>query len=288
MRASVSWRRLGLLCALLLGAAALYAAVFIILYRTPPNNEQIFSDGGPSPPLNIYVSFSDMYPVREEVLVHVDFAAIEGKPHGVHYPGVPPRDLIVHVDDRNAIQDVRLPAGESAQPAVLSLSLNGSVGNYPFDQYDGSILISAAGMQSGVPQPVRLTVWPVMSSWNIRVEQAVPVAAAVDGVALEIRIARPASYIVIAIAVYSAMALLGISGLTIGSLAFLGIRRIEATLTGTLGAMVFAIPALRAALPGTPPLGGHADVLVFVWVELAVIIGLMLFVLTWARRGSSG
>jgi hypothetical protein len=143
-------------------------------------------------------------------------------------------------------------------------------------------------MQSGVPQPVRLTVWPVMSSWNIRVEQAVPVAAAVDGVALEIRIARPASYIVIAIAVYSAMALLGISGLTIGSLAFLGIRRIEATLTGTLGAMVFAIPALRAALPGTPPLGGHADVLVFVWVELAVIIGLMLFVLTWARRGSSG
>jgi hypothetical protein len=51
--------------------------------------------------------------------------------------------------------------------------------------------------------------------------------------------------------------------------------------------MVFAVPALRGALPGVPPLGGHADVLVFVWVELAVILGLTLFVITWARRGPS-
>jgi hypothetical protein len=56
------------------------------------------------------------------------------------------------------------------------------------------------------------------------------------------------------------MALLGLSRLTIGALVFLGIRRIETTLIASLGSMIFAVPALRSALPGVPPLGGHADV----------------------------
>lgn len=73
----------------------------------------------------------------------------------------------------------------------------------------------------------------------------------------------------------------------IGALVFLGVRRVEATLTGTLSAMIFAVPALRSSLPGVPPLGGHADIVVFVWVELAVIIGLILFMIAWMERGLS-
>jgi Domain of unknown function (DUF4436) len=33
-----------------------------------------------------------------------------------------------------------------------------------------------------------------------------------------------------------------------------------------------------------PPLGVHADLLVLVWVQLAVILGLSLFVITWVSR----
>jgi hypothetical protein len=75
--------------------------------------------------------------------------------------------------------------------------------------------------------------------------------------------------------------------LIIGSLVFVGVRRIEVTLTGALGAVIFALPALRGALPGAPPLGVRADALVFFWAELAAIIGFCLFVLAWARRGAS-
>ena len=67
---------------------------------------------------------------------------------------------------------------------------------------------------------------------------------------------------------------------------FVGARKVEATLLGALGAMVFAVPALRNVLPGAPPLGVRADAFVFLWVQLAVILGLTLFVATWARRGS--
>jgi hypothetical protein len=42
--------------------------------------------------------------------------------------------------------------------------------------------------------------------------------------------------------------------------------------------------ALRGIMPGAPPLGIHADALILVWVQLAVILGLTLFVITWVSR----
>jgi uncharacterized protein DUF4436 len=46
----------------------------------------------------------------------------------------------------------------------------------------------------------------------------------------------------------------------------------------------FLHTALRGLMPGAPPLGVHADLLVLVWVQLAVILGLSLFVITWVSR----
>jgi len=277
-------RRALTLSAFLLASALLYIGVFTLLYRVPPHTEQIFAESESASPLNIYITMVDMDPVREELTVHLDFATIVG-PHGGHYPGVPPRNMVVHVGDGNSVQDINLQAQTSAAPITLRVWMRGSVGDYPFDRYHGHISVSATPTAEGAPQPVRLIVWPVMSNWKIAAEQADPPLS--SRIALDVQVTRPTPFIVIAIAVYTAMALVGLSGLTIGALIFLGVRRIETTLTGTLAAMVFAVPALRGSLPGVPPLGGHADVLVFVWVELAVILGLTLFVITWARRGSS-
>jgi hypothetical protein len=57
-------------------------------------------------------------------------------------------------------------------------------------------------------------------------------------------------------------------------------------LAGTLGAMIFALPALRNALPGAPPFGVRGDLLIFFWAELAAIIALSLIVGAWAHRGA--
>ena len=55
-----------------------------------------------------------------------------------------------------------------------------------------------------------------------------------------------------------------------------------AWLTGSL----FAMPALRALLPGAPPLGSWIDILVFFWVEIATMISLATFVLFWIRQST--
>jgi Domain of unknown function (DUF4436) len=260
-------------------AAVLYSGVFAVLYSHAAYSELEFAEPGSTTPLNIYVTMIDMDPVREELRVHLDFATEIG-PHGKHFPGVPRRDVTVHVGDGSFVQDIALKAQQSASPITLRISLRGFVSDYPFDLYEGRISVSA--FEKVMPQPLRLTVWPAMSQWTVGIEQTDPAATSNPGVDLAIRITRPTPFVVIAVAVYTAMAVVGLSGLMVGALVFLGVRRVEATLTGTLSAMIFAVPALRSSLPGVPPLGGHADIVV-----LAVIIGLILFMIAWMERGPS-
>jgi hypothetical protein len=59
-------------------------------------------------------------------------------------------------------------------------------------------------------------------------------------------------------------------------------RRAEAALIGAIAAIAFAMPVLRNALPGAPPLGVRADMFVFLWTA---VIGLALVTLDWARTG---
>jgi hypothetical protein len=47
--------------------------------------------------------------------------------------------------------------------------------------------------------------------------------------------------------------------------------------------MIFALPSMRNIMPGAPPLGVHADSIVFLWAEVAVVIGLVLVISAWAR-----
>ena len=107
-----------------------------------------------------------------------------------------------------------------------------------------------------------------------------------DELQLQFAISRTGAVSFFGLAIYSAMLVMMVCALTISSLVFLGVRRIEVTLIGVLGAMIFALPALRNALRGARPLGVHADILIFFWAELGAVIALCLFISAWARQGS--
>jgi hypothetical protein len=68
-------------------------------------------------------------------------------------------------------------------------------------------------------------------------------------------------------------------------LTFTDVRPAETGLIGSLAAIAFALPVLRNALPGSPPLGIQADMWVFLWAELAAVLALALVVFKWAKAG---
>ena len=63
-------------------------------------------------------------------------------------------------------------------------------------------------------------------------------------------------------------------------------RRIEPALIGWGAALLFALPALRNAMPGAPPIGAWIDILVFLWVIVIAVISYLVVVSTWVRKSA--
>lgn len=266
--------------------AAVYVILFANFYHRPSAVETVFGDvqdkaAAAEEPLDIYLEVLNVDPVRQAIQVRLDFGS-RGGPGGLRYPSWPGGNVTVELSDGSDRQDIDLQAGRPTNSRTIELCAHGALENYPFDGYAAMLWIRAVGGKPGIGTalPVRLTTWDEMASWHVTMAPA-----GGDGLALKLRAERPAAHVFFAMLLFVALILIAASALTIGALTFLGLRKIEAALVGALGAMVFAVPALRNVLPGAPPLGVRADGFVFLWVQFAVAVGLFLFVATWARRG---
>jgi hypothetical protein len=131
--------------------------------------------------------------------------------------------------------------------------------------------------------PVRVTMWEGVLGYNLHTTgQPGPDP---DDVELVTGITRSGAFALFALCAYGAMVVLGCCALAVGILTFTDVRQAEATLIGALAAIAFALPVLRNALPGSPPIGVEADIWVFLWTELAAVLALALLVFKWARTG---
>jgi hypothetical protein len=275
-------RRIAVAVGLLVAATLLYIGLYALLHRHQPGVESVLGVTGSEPPLDLTLNVLSVDPVREVINVRVEIVRPSQSRLWTTSSSADVRGFVVHVDDRFLTYQVT--ADESGAKSIMEIGLNGSINGYPLDHYAGRLSISASKKGSGASQPIRLTVWPLVSNWTVEMSHSDQSSETTGGVGLNIHVRRPTSFIVMAFAFYAAMALIGLSGLTIGTLVFLGVRPLQPPITGALAAMVFSIPALRGIMPGAPPLGVHADALVLVWVQLAVILGLTLFVVTWVSR----
>ena len=196
-------------------------------------------------------------------------------------------DFLIKVKRGKQIEHVHIGAGQPLPEVTFEFDLEeGNVRDYPLDRYVSAMTLAASDRsQDGTeaPLPIRVTVWEGLLGYTVKAQQAAVQNA--DDLQLQFAVRRTGAVLFVGIAIYGAIAVMALCALVIGSLVFIGMRRIEVTLAGALGAVIFAVPALRSALPGTPPLGVRADIVIFFWAELGAVIALSLFVAAWARRG---
>jgi uncharacterized membrane protein YkgB len=289
MREAAAIRRRALILGAFLSVVAIaYIAAFVAAKAVVAFGQETFTPPmvGSSPPLGVYLDVTEIDPVRQSMDVRLDVATGPAA-HGTSYFGKLDRDVELQVSDGESAQELRLRRGEPLSSATFVAGLQGAVSRYPFDTYSRTIAVAAVELNSKGERtaiPVRITVWEGVPTWLLRVTKARPAGAAQE-LALTFTAYRPASHVFFSCVVYGLMVLIAICSVVIGSLTFVGLRRIEVTLVGALTAMVFALPLVRGVLPGSPPLGVLADVLVLLWAEIAVTIGLGLYVTAWALRG---
>jgi hypothetical protein len=194
------------------------------------------------------------------------------------------RDLTLLVTHDETVEEVKLAAADHLATSTFEVDLNkGNVTHYPLDAYQARFDVQLLEGKSSLKLPVRVTMWEGVLGYNLHTTSQ-PGSDPYD-VELTTAITRSGAFALFALCAYGAMIMLACCALAIGILTFIDVRRPEATLVGALAAIVFALPVVRNALPGSPPLGVEADLWVFLWTELAAVLALALQVFKWAKSG---
>jgi predicted membrane channel-forming protein YqfA (hemolysin III family) len=61
-------------------------------------------------------------------------------------------------------------------------------------------------------------------------------------------------------------------------------RRFQSPMTTWYAAMLFAVVPLRNALPGSPAFGSWIDLTIVLWVLVALVVSMLLYVAAWWRH----
>jgi hypothetical protein len=176
----------------------------------------------------------------------------------------PDRDLVLVFTHGKSGHEFRFPANEPIPVTAFELDLTGgSVAEYPFDTYRADLTVQCfanALPPAGEAQalPTQVTVSEAVLGFHL--EPSEQPGSNPREVRLRFEIHRSGAFALFALAAYSAMVVLACSALTIGILAFTGVRRPDAPFVGALGAIVFALPALRDAAGRTTARGACGSI----------------------------
>jgi hypothetical protein len=131
--------------------------------------------------------------------------------------------------------------------------------------------------------PISLDLYESLHGFSLGAtsDPADPEQAAVD---VDFKIDRAGSTVFFATFVMLLMWCLAIGAVSLMLWVTVGGRKIELAMFSFLGALLFAFPAVRNAVPGSPPIGAFSDYLAFFWAEGLVATSLIVILAAWALR----
>jgi hypothetical protein len=283
-RLSPLLRRAIILAALLIGCAIVYGIILarFDLSRQPGEAEL----GAPTGTARIalYVQPIQIDVVNESMQVRISVV-----PPSDAKATIADRDFLLTIQRDGQVERVQINAGQLLPEITFGFDLHeGDVRDYPLDRYVSLMTLAASERAQGGSEkslPIHVTAWEGVLGFDVKAKSVTSQRS--EELQLQFAVSRTGADSFFGVAMYGAMLMMMLCALIIGSLVFIGIRRIEVALVGALAAVIFALPALRNALPGAPPLGVRADIFIFFWAELGAVVALCLFIAAWARQGAS-
>ena len=220
-------------------------------------------------------------PATEQVTVRMLF-----KPTGswADENGNPSSNIVVHVNSYSGARSLKFPKGEPIAAQEIRLFAAGNWSEYPFDNYTGDLEMTAFNGSSSTltPVPIELSGESGFAGWSLAVNYPDHTTHPnIASVGFELQ--RPFVSQGFALLALAMFVLIGIYAASVAIAVGSRRRRIEPALLGWGAALIFALPALRGAMPGVPPVGAWIDILVFLWAMLVAIVSYLIVVSTWVR-----
>ena len=179
---------------------------------------------------------------------------------------------------------ITLLAGEIPPPVMLTLDLAGDLSQYPLDKYTANLTINlrpvVAGQRAEVAVPTVLSVDSIKHDWKTNSSL---IQTTNREIAVQLTSERGTATIGFALFELLIMLFLACIAVAITYAAIVSPKPLEFSLFVWLGAMLFALPAIRGTMPGVPGVGTMADFGIFFWCLFAVASCLIVAAITFVR-----
>lgn len=208
---------------------------------------------------------------------------------------VPAEDLTLVLTGTDGPRTYAFDAGSVMSPLSVRFITEGSVEAWPFDVHTAEFDVAVIrGADTDEPEPVPVVVCGTVHvpGWAFSSETITNGGDIVlDGeraTAVVVHAQRSAATVAFGIVLLALMVVLPVLGITVAVTVLRGRRKVEASLTSWMAAMLFAIVPLRTFLPGSPPIGSWVDYTVVLWVVAALVASLVVYVVAWLRWAQPG
>jgi hypothetical protein len=163
----------------------------------------------------------------------------------------------------------------------VPLTLARDIERWPFDSYyTGPITVELYTGSGQTSQRATVKFVDRLAGWKLhinRLDNANPLSPS------EIELQRSASTMVFAVVILCIFIAIAAVGLFVAIQTLRDPERFRAPMTTWYAAMLFAVVPLRNALPGSPAFGSWIDLTIVLWVLVALVVSMLLYITAWWR-----
>ncbi|WP_424755764.1 DUF4436 domain-containing protein [Mycobacterium sp.] len=163
----------------------------------------------------------------------------------------------------------------------VSITLARDVERWPFDSYyTGPITVSLFTGPGQLPERANVTFVHRLTGWKVDVHRVNNAHALAP---YEVDLQRSASTMLFAIVILCIFVAIAAVGFFVAIQTVRDPRRFQSPMTTWYAAMLFAVLPLRNALPGSPSFGSWIDLTIVMWVLVALVVSMLLYIGAWWR-----
>jgi hypothetical protein len=197
-------------------------------------------------------------------------------------------DTSVRFYPENDLGDLVYPAGKSPAQVATTLEAHGDPGNWPFDSYttdtiSADVLVGQGDARKYIPARVEVT--GSLDGWDVsvqRVGEASQDSDRPDNVIITLH--RSKGPLIFDLGICLVLFSLPTLAFAVAIQIALGKRKFVPPFVTWFAAMLFAVIPIRNFLPGAPPPGAWVDQALVLWVLIALVGAMALYMVTWYRQ----
>ena len=195
--------------------------------------------------------------------------------------GVLNTDISIRLYPWVNLGELKFPKGQTPGSIAAVVEAHGDADYWPFDTYatrplTGDALIGSGDNRTVEPAQVRYS--GGIEGWNVKIEQPDS-----DSPASIIELSRHRGTLAFDLGICLVLIALPAMAMIVAVETLRGRRQFLPPLCTWFAAMLFAVVPLRNILPGAPPPGAWIDQAIVLWVLIALVSAMGIYIVCWYR-----